>query len=496
MTASWALTTPLYGSPDEPAHVLRAVSIVRGQVVPPGSDGLVRVVDVPAFFASVSGATCFAFKPTQPADCQELPNGRGEESIETSAGLYPPLYYFPVGAISLALPNEVGLFGMRIVHAALCSLCLATGLTLLRRLGKLAVVGGLVAATPMAVFMSSVVNPNGLEIALGFLIASCSLFIAVVDTPREPRLVLLLGFSGAALVLVRQAGFVWLGLIAVVALVVGGVQRWRTVAWNRQGATAATLILAAAVAQAAWLRAVDFADVASQPLFIGLPANEVLRRSARKSWDLVLEMIGNFGWLDTWPPKLTWALALFALGTMILLGASVGSARMRVALAFAITMTFAVPIALEFGQVPRFGFLWQGRYSLPFAVVLPILGALAMRKVLDPVLARTGFPVVLAGIAAAAHVLSFYAAARRYAVGTNGRLNVLWGKTAWAPPLPIPLMVVIFTSATTCLCVVFLRRARVKRASPEMADVARAWLVARADSEHHIERVKDVSVST
>lgn len=38
LASVWALANPLMASPDEPAHVVRAASLVRGQVLPPDDD--------------------------------------------------------------------------------------------------------------------------------------------------------------------------------------------------------------------------------------------------------------------------------------------------------------------------------------------------------------------------------------------------------------------------------------------------------------------------
>src|SRR5579864_2410448 len=73
MGAAWSLATPLYGSPDEPSHVVRAVSVVHGQILGQESKqytGGILVVRVPAFFSKAAGVGCYAFVPNASAECQ------------------------------------------------------------------------------------------------------------------------------------------------------------------------------------------------------------------------------------------------------------------------------------------------------------------------------------------------------------------------------------------------------------------------------------------
>ena len=89
----WALATPLMGVPDEPAHVIRAASVVRGDIVPRQSveDPYMSDVDVPEWAAAAHSLTCFAYDPGIPASCQ--PPAENDDAItlaRTSAGLNSP----------------------------------------------------------------------------------------------------------------------------------------------------------------------------------------------------------------------------------------------------------------------------------------------------------------------------------------------------------------------------------------------------------------------
>ena len=99
LSAVWALATPIAASPDEPAHIIRAASVVRGQLVgTPSPKG--HVVNVPRYIADTQSETCFAFHPTVTADCSHLADRDpgATTTATTTAGLYNPLYYYAVGS--------------------------------------------------------------------------------------------------------------------------------------------------------------------------------------------------------------------------------------------------------------------------------------------------------------------------------------------------------------------------------------------------------------
>jgi hypothetical protein len=54
LAAAWSVATPLFASPDEPSHVVRAASLVRGQILGDEPRGRAAegslVVDLPAIF--------------------------------------------------------------------------------------------------------------------------------------------------------------------------------------------------------------------------------------------------------------------------------------------------------------------------------------------------------------------------------------------------------------------------------------------------------------
>ena len=86
--ALWSAAVPMYGTPDEPAHMVRAAGIVRGQVDGDLNEDRRYTYDVPAILNSQPG--CYAFKKEATADCLVIPADVGEASVvSTGFQIFP-----------------------------------------------------------------------------------------------------------------------------------------------------------------------------------------------------------------------------------------------------------------------------------------------------------------------------------------------------------------------------------------------------------------------
>ena len=63
LSISWAFATPIAAAPDEPAHLVKAASVVAGQLVGGEHTPYGDIVDVPYWIAYTHAQTCFAFEP-------------------------------------------------------------------------------------------------------------------------------------------------------------------------------------------------------------------------------------------------------------------------------------------------------------------------------------------------------------------------------------------------------------------------------------------------
>src|SRR5690606_24712188 len=116
LSSLWSLATPIAASPDEPAHLIKAAAVVRGQWTGPVTDNG-NAVRVPMYIAWTHAQTCTAFNDEATAACQTPPpsDPGAETDSATTAGTYNPLYYLLVGWLSLLFDDERGIYAMRIV---------------------------------------------------------------------------------------------------------------------------------------------------------------------------------------------------------------------------------------------------------------------------------------------------------------------------------------------------------------------------------------------
>ena len=142
----------------------------------------------------------------------------------------------------------------------------------------------------------------------------------------------------------------------------------------------------------------------------------------------VREMIGNFGWLDTPAPTYTIFVWLMGLGFVVVGGLLVAARRDLAVLVGLLIAAVVVPVLLEARSVSEKGLIWQGRYTLPLAVGVPILAAFAATRAADEdgaaIRVRSIVPLIV--LIVTAHWAAFAWAERRsVTVGLRGPVNYL-----------------------------------------------------------------------
>jgi hypothetical protein len=456
LSLCWSLATPLFASPDEPAHVSRAASVARGQLLgrtPPHDPHGQLLVKVPAIFERGNNVSCFAFSPNTTAKCLSFSGSTRTVEISTTAGRHPPLYYAAVGWPSLPFASAFGVRLMRIVTAALAAALLACAVTavLSLRSRRLAALGLAVAVTPMVLFLNGVVNPSAVEIAAATCLWSAGI-VLVVDPGSEirPTLITYVGVGACALALARQLGPLWLGITGLLLAWVGGGDVVRGLLRSRRfvfwvGAAAVSSVL-----QLAWVLSVGTLDAANgnTPGIQHAGLSVLIRGSVGRAFLYYRELIGVFGWRDTSPPSLVLIVWTAAIGGIAVLGVWLGTRRSRQVMLTVAVLAVVLPVFFEVLDAHKAGYFWQGRYTLPLAVGIPIVGAVTAAESegasrLDAGRLAWTFAIGLG----AAHVLAFGQALRRYTVGANSYLNIFTG-TPWGPPGSAALLCAAFLVAT------------------------------------------------
>jgi Predicted membrane protein (DUF2142) len=313
---------------------------------------------------------------------------------------------------------------------------------------RVALVGLAVALTPMVLSFGSAVNPTAPETAGAIATWACGLvLVSELRAGKEPDrgLVIQLGIAASALVLARQISMFWLAFIALILAALLGRDALRRL-WRSSARIWAAVVAGCVAAQLLWIVFADGLDLSVPIGFEPTLSNtDLVRETVGRAGGFYLEMLGNLGWLDTTLPGLTYLLLTAALGALVLLAIGVGTRPYVIAMLAAIAITVVTPIVLEAWQYQTYGLYWQGRYTLPIAVGVPLLAAFALQSETGRrVLLRGWLVPALGGMLVVAHVLAFYQALRRWSVGANGPV-FYWLHPDWTSVVPQFLLIATYS---------------------------------------------------
>jgi hypothetical protein len=367
------------GSPDEPAHVVRAASVVRGEWI--GSStieengrrhDLARVPETLVW----PEVPCFAQRDATTPACDVAPKGRGDVLVEvqSEAARYNPAYYVAAGLPTLVAPGRSSIYVMRLVTAALVAALLTLAAIAFREgaANLWGFVGLAFATTPMLLFLAGSVNPNAVEIAAGAALwATLLAWFGRPDPALHRGRAVRATLAAATLAASRPLSPLFLVLIVACALLVVPRGELRRVV--RASRSAAFAVAAFTLACVGWTLSVGTLDTSE----VAYPEFENVRRYVYTMIlsldDFNRQMIGVLGWLDT--PLLSHAYDFWfgLFGFLVVAALAVGELRHRVLLLVLLALTVVVPIAVQWPAAPELGIVWQGRYLLPLAVGVPLV---------------------------------------------------------------------------------------------------------------------------
>ena len=453
LMASWTFATPLTAAPDEPAHMLRAAAVARGQVSGPlvirtqliggtPREESVTAVRLPQRYVSLNQMyPCYVFRHRS-AGCAPAFGGSEQTVVTTTAaGRYNPAYYLAVGWPTLFLRGTAGLYAMRLLSALICAALLAGAVVTAsewRRRG-VAVLGVTAAATPMVLFLGGVVNPNAVEAAAGVLLWTSVLTICMSPDPDLlNRRMARVGTAAAVLFCIRPLGLAWVAAAVACGLMVAERGTLRAVVKRRAFWLWSAMAGLFFVAGEVWnMTHPDHSYMNNPP-----SATSVAMSTFRNSYKFINQMVGDFGWLDTPSPAYTLIVWPAAVVFLALLAWTCCRRREGLPVLAICVGIFVIPIvgnALEHNLGP----IWQGRYLLAFTVGLPILSAfiIARRDPLAPI-QRRRLVSVMALVLATADFTAFFGALHQYLVGSNAPL--IPRHAHWQPPGTWPLWAAVY----------------------------------------------------
>jgi Predicted membrane protein (DUF2142) len=483
--ALWSFAQPIGAASDEPAQLVKAASVARGEVLgqaesPKLLDQLpaldrtelndcriatgksasaceeaVTVVTVPRSIANYNSSDCDKLYEEVPAGCgRGLQASSGETKATTYVGRYPPLYYAIVGLPSLAWNADAAVYLMRLLSGLLSALFLGLALALAAIWSRstLLVLAVAVAVTPEVIIFGSVVNPSGLEMATSICVWTGGL-ILVLDRPSHPPPSLIGATAAATAVMVLARGLspLWLVLIALFLIALAPRSVPVLVQSHKVQIALGVVALAsvAAIAFIVWAHA-----LAVYPIGQRVSAGNrfsALEIALGKTDSLVYAFVGGFGWNITSPPLEVMGLALVSMSAVLVLGLLTSLRRHAVVIVALVITSFVVPLALMVSQAQRDGVVWQARDGFPLYVgILLVAGAVAGGN--DSV-ASAGvrgahavrrLAILLAICVVGVQFGDFVWALRRYTVGLGAVVNPFAHVPGgWNPPLPAIFMVIV-----------------------------------------------------
>jgi hypothetical protein len=484
----WAVATPLFASADEPSHAIRAWSLVHGTVLgdtfgpsdsPPNPFAALNPqnfakglsVKAPKPYQDYANVSCVAFNPSKPAGCVALGHGHGTAKTWTYTGRYFPAYYVVVGLPTLLTrPGEFQIYLMRLASVLVGSALLASAITAAhQRRAGVAAAGVLVANTPMVLFFVASINPSGLEMAAGIAVwASGALLASKAAEDRvDGRMIDRFAIAAIVLTTTRPLSPLYVVVAVGVLAIVAGRGGIRVLWGSVRCRWWAGAVVAATFAQLGWNA---YSHVYDSRYYPGIPSRlggtAILRTSFGKTFDILRQMVGVFGWLDTPAPGLTFVFWLLAVGALIGLAGAFASRRWALATFAIIGVTALLPPLLEASQARDVGFGWQGRYTVPLAAGIPVLAAFSLTAGDAQVRRRIGLALTVT--LSIASWFAYAQALRRYAVGADGRLLFVTGD-AWGPPIASALLLVVYLVATvglTAYCTLVAARPEGHRGAP------------------------------
>jgi hypothetical protein len=439
---------------------VRVSSIARGQLIgdkDPQELGGSRIVQVPSVIGRLNLLPdCYKFQLQRSAYCAGSFSGVDViVDVRTPAGASPPLYYALVAPPLMVTNSARGVLPVRALSALISAALIASAITLARASGasRFFIVGMFAALTPAVISITAVVNPSSLEISSALLLWTASLLLLTDQRSKSVRLtrtlVIAAGVAGVLFVSSRALSPLWLALIGGVVAISSSWSRLTAVARRADVRVAAGAIVAAGLLAFAWIRIQD--PLASQTK-LGLHLH---------GWDAISFAFGHlgfvyrsginlFGW-DYEGPSAVLILWSIALGSLILFGIAVGSRKQRFAILLLTACSLVIPVLIEASQLDTLGPTWQGRYTLPLIMGVPLLCGLALDRVDRPVAeVLRPFTPWLLGTMAVAQFVAFYFTLRRYVVGVKGPV---WFPAAdnWHPPVPAAVLVGLALVAVTLL---------------------------------------------
>lgn len=373
LQAAWVLVVPPFRGLDEHDHAYKAAAVARGDYSAThtaSAQGWGEFMLVPADLVEAASAVCETFMYTTSDNCR--PGEKGDDglvSVASSAARYNPSFYAVVGTAALPFDGVAALYAMRAAAGLLCAL-LMVAVVLALRLGSaspLPAVAVLLAATPMLVYATSVVAPNGLE-AMGALLLWTALLGLrnVVFPSRASNALLLLATAGAIpLALVKTLGPLWLILVASTLCLLWPRDTLAAVARDRTARWCGVAVAAAVLAGASWTLLAD----TNAPTGIEVRFHDSPWEHVPGQWLVwFFQSMAAFPARDELAPMPLYVIGFLAWWLLVAAALRRWTRREAIAIGSILLIGTVIPVAATVITYDVMGTAWQGRYAYPYTM--------------------------------------------------------------------------------------------------------------------------------
>lgn len=509
--ACWSLATPRYAGPDEPSHAIASAALVRGDRTGHQLGVSSTEFDVPSMVGDPNPG-CFAFSLGTPAACAGPPvDSPATVQRESSSYGYPVFGHLLPGLASLIPSPWWYLYIARLFNAIVPVAMTISAISRCRRsTNSWMVYGLLVGMSPIVWFSMAVVNPSSVAISGGLALWAALL----VPRPQRPLTDVSAArqrhwTSGADPLLVagwlvamlpRRDGPLWATLILLYACVAN--HELPSDVWRRAGRFGQVLVVISLPLPLLplMMNGYDQQSLLMAVVPLSLPVIEVVARLWRRlptprirPWFVVVagmattvaalvavnmfrpggpssratigvitqtgdhlrQMVGNLGWLDTPIPEFAMLLWWTVLGVLTALALLATPRAVGIA-AGVLAGGIVTAWVLVLGVGGEASGSWQGRYTMPLIVGVPMLLARGFR--IDAPSERR----IRHAITWSMWVIwngAFYAAMRRWGAGSDGTVFP-WRWTTWDSPGHPAVYLIIHAAVTGCLIAATLRSHR------------------------------------
>ncbi|WP_114423698.1 DUF2142 domain-containing protein [Nocardioides houyundeii] len=485
---TWSLATPFWSSPDAPAHDLMAWHVGHGHLLPdptevlnsgvtsnavtPAPEGLVR---------SAETVGCYAQERRTAAGCMVSPGDDADlVDFVNPAGRNFPTYYLATGWPSTLFDGVAALYAMRVAAAAIAALFVAWAASAAwtRARPMTALAGVAVALTPMAMYLGGAINPNSLEITAAMALAATSVvFLREPETWLGAVMYRRAMIAAGVMVTIRLLAPVWVLVWVVAFALVADRRAWRKVLTRRGLAWAAVPFLGA-VFNVVWTYTAALTDYQDEPKHSLTLAQAFW--ASKENIDRVGSVstqVGVFGWLDTVLPGSTYYYYALTVVFLVAVAWVFLPGREALVTAWLLVAAYLVPIVLQAAQWNTNGGVWQGRYTLPLSVMIPIITlVLAADRLQAPRVAdlarrfTTVLPLAMV-IVAWVHVSALRLQLRRNIEGLDGLAPA---EERWSPVVPAEALVLALALLLVVAWLAFGIGCRRERAVTTAGKVPRA----------------------